>query len=215
MIDVASLTKTYTIDNQRIDVLKDITFSVPKAKFYVIRGPSGSGKTTLLNIIGGIDKPTSGKITIQEQELTEKDEDSLSDFRCNTVGYVFQSYNLVSTLTVSENIAFPMEWTRKPASEILKRVSELLETIGLMNRAHHFPSQLSGGEQQRVAFARALADEPTGNLDEKNVEKIIQILRNLREQEKTIIIATHEPQISELADQVLYLKDGHLASSNE
>jgi putative ABC transport system ATP-binding protein len=223
LIDVASLTKTYTIDNQRIDVLKDITFSVPKAKFYVIRGPSGSGKTTILNIIGGIDKPTSGKITIQEQELTEKDEDSLSDFRCNTVGYVFQSYNLVSTLTVSENIAFPMEWTRKPASEILKRVSELLETIGLMNRAYHFPSQLSGGEQQRVAFARALAndppiilaDEPTGNLDEKNVEKIIQILRNLREQEKTIIIATHEPQISELADQVLYLKDGHLASSNE
>ena len=113
-------------------------------------GPSGSGKTTLLNIIGGIDRPTKGKIIVAGEDLTEQDEDFLSDFRCNHVGFVFQSYNLVSTLTVAENVAFPMEWTQKPPDEIEKRVTELLETVGLEHRANHFPSQLSGGEQQRV-----------------------------------------------------------------
>jgi putative ABC transport system ATP-binding protein len=223
MIYAEALGKTYQVSDLKLEVLKDITLSIPKAKFTVICGPSGSGKTTLLNIIGGIDKPTSGKIFVAGQDLAVQDEDFLSDFRCNQVGFVFQSYNLVSTLTVAENIAFPMEWTRKPEQEIEKRVTELLETLGLQHRANHFPAQLSGGEQQRVAFARALAndpqlilaDEPTGNLDEKNAQKITQVLRLLKERGKTVIVSTHDQQIRELADQVLCLEDGKLASKNE
>jgi putative ABC transport system ATP-binding protein len=223
MIYAQALGKTYQVGDLKIEVLKDITLSIPKAKFIVICGPSGSGKTTLLNIIGGIDKPTSGKIFVAGQDLAVQDEDFLSDFRCNQVGFVFQSYNLVSTLTVAENVAFPMEWIRKPEQEIEKRITELLETVGLQHRANHFPSQLSGGEQQRVAFARALAndpqlilaDEPTGNLDTKNAQKIIQVLQLLKERGKTVIVSTHDEQIRELADQVLCLEDGKLASENE
>jgi putative ABC transport system ATP-binding protein len=223
MVYTERLVKAYQIGEEKIEVLKELTLSIQKAKFIAVRGPSGSGKTTLLNIIGGIDRPTSGKIFVDEQDLTLKDEDFLSDFRCNNVGFVFQSYNLVSTLTMAENVAFPMEWVRKPEREIEKRVTELLEIVGLQYRANHFPSQLSGGEQQRVAFARALAndpqlvlaDEPTGNLDTKNAQKIIQVLQILKERGKTIIVSTHDMKIIELADQVLYLEDGRLASKNE
>ena len=223
MVYTEALEKIYRVGSEKIEVLKDITLSIPKAKFIALCGASGSGKTTLLNIIGGIDKPTSGKIIVAGQDLVVKDEDFLSEFRCNNVGFVFQAYNLVSTLTMAENIAFPMEWTRKPEEEIEKRVSELLETVGLQHRANHFPSQLSGGEQQRVAFARALAnnpqlilaDEPTGNLDTKNAQKIIQVLQILKEEGKTIIVSTHDMQITELADQILWLKEGRLASDNE
>ncbi len=223
MINAQALGKAYQIGNEKLEVLKDVTFSILKAKFVVVSGPSGSGKTTLLNIIGGIDKPTTGKIFVNNEDLTDKDEDFLSDFRCNNVGFVFQAYNLVSTLTVAENVAFPMEWTGKPEEEIEKRITELLETVGLQNRANHFPAQLSGGEQQRVAFARALAndpqlilaDEPTGNLDEKNAQKIVQVLQLLKEKGKTVIVSTHELAIKELADQVLCLEEGKLAGKNE
>ena len=223
MIIAQALGKTYQIGNEKLEVLKGVTFSVPKAKFVVVSGPSGSGKTTLLNIIGGIDRPTTGKIFVDNQDLTDKNEDFLSDFRCNNVGFVFQAYNLVSTLTVAENIAFPMEWLEKPMSEIEKRITELLETVGLLNRANHFPAQLSGGEQQRVAFARALAndpqlilaDEPTGNLDEKNAMRIVQVLQMLKKTGKTVIVSTHDVDIIALADQVLCLEEGKLASNNE
>lgn len=223
MVYAQALSKIYQVGDLTLEVLKDITLLIPKEKFAVICGPSGSGKTTLLNIVGGIDKPTSGKIFVAGEDLTVQDEDFLSDFRCNNVGFVFQSYNLVSTLTVAENVAFPMEWTRKPEQEIEKRVNELLETLGLQNRANHFPSQLSGGEQQRVAFARALAndpqlilaDEPTGNLDIKNAQKITQVLQLLKEKGKTILVSTHDVEIRQLADQVLCLEDGKLAGKNE
>jgi len=223
MVQTEALEKTYELGDQKIEVLKHLDLSIPKAKFIALRGASGSGKTTLLNIIGGIDRPTSGKIFVAGQDLTLKDEDFLSDFRCNNVGFVFQAYNLVSTLTVAENVAFPMEWTRKPEEKIEIRVNELLETVGLQHRMNHFAAQLSGGEQQRVAFARALAndpqlilaDEPTGNLDTKNAQKIIQVLQILKEHGKTVIVSTHDLQIIELADQVLCLEDGRLASENE
>lgn len=218
-----SLGKAYQIGNEKLEVLKDITFSISKGKFVVLSGASGSGKTTLLNIIGGIDKPTTGKIFFNDQDLTVQNEDALSDYRCNSVGFVFQAYNLVSTLTVAENIAFPMEWTGKPLDGIGKRIAELLEMVGLQSRANHFPSQLSGGEQQRVAFARALAndpelalaDEPTGNLDDKNGQKIIQVLQMLKAKGKTVVVATHDVQIKQLADQVLCLEEGKLAGTNE
>jgi putative ABC transport system ATP-binding protein len=223
MVDAQALEKIYELGASRISVLKDINLEIPTAKFVVICGPSGSGKTTLLNIIGGIDRPTKGKIIVAEKDLTVQDEDFLSDFRCNNVGFVFQAYNLVSTLTVAENIAFPMEWTQTPEKGVEKRVEELLETVGLEHRANHFPSQLSGGEQQRVAFARALAndpelilaDEPTGNLDLKNAQKIIQVLQFLKSQGKTIIVSTHDLQIRELADQVFCLEEGKLVGQDE
>jgi putative ABC transport system ATP-binding protein len=223
MVSTQDLEKVYQIGNCKLVVLKDINLQIPKAKFAVLCGPSGSGKTTLLNIIGGIDKPTKGKIIVAEQDLTEQNEDFLSDFRCNNVGFVFQAYNLVSTLTVAENVAFPMEWTQKPEKDIEKRVLELLKTVGLEHRANHFPSQLSGGEQQRVAFARALAnnpelilaDEPTGNLDVKNAQKIVQVLQLLKSEGKTVIVSTHDLQIQELADQVFCLEDGRLVGNNE
>ena len=218
-----SLRKAYQLGETEVEVLKDVNLNIARGKFVAICGPSGSGKTTLLNIISGIDRPTSGKVIVLGQDLTIQDEDFLAEFRCDNVGFVFQAYNLVSTLTVAENVAFPMEWSRKPEAEIEKRVTELLETVGLQHRANHFPAQLSGGEQQRVAFARALAndpqlvlaDEPTGNLDAKNGQKITQILQMLKADGKTIIVATHDAQIIQLADQKLCLEDGRLASQDE
>ena len=222
-ISARSLGKAYTIDDDEVEVFKDINFDVALGEFVVICGPSGVGKTTLLNIISGIDQPSIGKITVLGQSLVNKDEDFLADFRCNNVGFVFQSYNLVSTLTVAENIAFPMEWRRKPSEEIETRVIELLGVVALQHRANHFPAQLSGGEQQRVAFARALAndpqlllaDEPTGNLDAKTGKKIIQILQMLKTGGKTVIVSTHDEKIMEFADRRFILEDGRLAITDE
>ncbi len=218
-----SLNKAYPVGDEEVEVLKGITFEVLRGEFVALCGPSGSGKTTLLNIISGIDRTTNGEVIVLGQNLTIQDEDFLADFRCNHVGFVFQSYNLVSTLTVAENVAFPMEWSRKSEAEIEKRVAELLETVGLNHRANHFPAQLSGGEQQRVAFARALAnnpelilaDEPTGNLDIKSGQKITQMLKQLKANGKTVIVATHDPELMQLADRILCLEDGRLASQDE
>lgn len=218
MVFTCKLGKFYELGESKIEVLKDINLNIQKAKFIALCGPSGSGKSTLLNIIGGIDRPTSGKIFVGNKELTNQNEDFLADFRCHQIGFVFQSYNLVSTLTVAENIAFPMEWLRISPDKIVERVDILLETIGLKHRDTHFPSQLSGGEQQRVALARALAnnpplvlaDEPTGNLDKKNAQKIIQALKLLKQNGKTIIVSTHDSNIQKLADEVLYLEEGQL-----
>lgn len=220
IISAVSLCKAYQIEDLEVPVLKNINLTIETGQFVALSGPSGSGKTTLLNIISGIDKPTTGKILVFDQDLAEQNEDVLADFRCNQIGFVFQSYNLVSTLTVAENIAFPMEWKRQPTKEIEKRVQDLLEKLGLTHRANHFPAQLSGGEQQRVAFARALAnnpplflaDEPTGNLDTKNGQKIIEILQNLKKEGKTIIASTHDTQIMQLADKKLCLDEGKLAT---
>ncbi len=222
-ISAQSLSKAYVMGEAEVEVLKDVSLTVAVGKFAVVCGPSGAGKTTLLNLISGIDKPTSGKIIVLGQNLAEQNEDFLAEFRCNNVGFVFQSYNLVSTLTVAENVAFPMEWQRKPAKDIEARITELLDTVGLQHRANHFPAQLSGGEQQRVAFARALAndpqlllaDEPTGNLDAENGQKILQLLRMLKAKGKTVIVSTHDAQIMQFADQKLCLEDGRLASQDE
>jgi putative ABC transport system ATP-binding protein len=218
-----SLNKAYHLGDEKIEVLKNVTLEVTRGEFVAICGPSSSGKTTLLNIISGIDRPTSGKIMVLSEDLTIQDEDFLADFRCNHVGFVFQSYNLVSTLTVAENVAFPMEWSRKSEEGVETRVAELLETVGLQHRENHFPAQLSGGEQQRVAFARALAndpelvlaDEPTGNLDTKNGQKITRMLRMLKANGKTVMVATHDPEIMNLADWTTCLDDGRLARQSK
>ncbi len=219
----SNLSKTYQLEDTSLDVLKNVNFNVNKGEFIVITGASGCGKTTLLNIVSGIDKPTDGEITVFDEKLTGRNESFLATFRCNTIGFVFQSYNLVSTLTVGENVAFPMEWLRKPSENIHKRVEGLLDMVGLQNRTEHFPHQLSGGEQQRVAFARALAndppllliDEPTGNLDEKISKKIIDIMQSLKSEMKTVMVATHDSRIVELADGKWLLEDGNLANLNE
>jgi putative ABC transport system ATP-binding protein len=219
-VSAIDVNKTYETADSRIDVLKNVNLNIAVGELVVVCGPSGSGKTTLLNLLGGIDRPTSGSIIIFGEDLIGKDEDALADFRCNKVGFVFQSYNLVSTLTVAENVAFPMEWTRKTGKHIEERVAKLLGAFGIQHRGNHFPAQLSGGEQQRVAFARALAndpplllaDEPTGNLDAENGKKIIESLRMLKNEGKTLIVSTHDSQLIQIADQRLCLEDGKLAS---
>ncbi len=211
------------MEDTQVEVLKDINLTVNQGQFVAIYGPSGAGKTTLLNIIGGIDKPTSGTLSVFDQDLTAQTENQLSTYRCNQVGFVFQAYNLISTLTVAENIAFPMEWKRTAPEEVTKKVAELIETFGMGHRANHFPAQLSGGEQQRVAFARALAndpplllaDEPTGNLDTKNGQKIIQILQTLKDQGKTVIVSTHDAAIMPLADLKFCIEEGKLAVADD
>jgi putative ABC transport system ATP-binding protein len=214
------LCKTYFVGDSQIEVLKDVDVSIEKGQFTVVSGDSGSGKTTLLNIISSIDRPTSGKVIVLGEDFSAQKEAALATFRCSNIGFVFQSYNLVSTLTVAENIGFPMEWLRKPTDYVEKRVQELLAMVGLGARAEHFPFQLSGGEQQRVAFARALAndpplllvDEPTGNLDKRTSAQVTQILTNLKNQGKTVVVATHDEAIIKSADQRLHLEEGMLTS---
>jgi len=216
----SSLCKTYQVGDTQIEVLKSVDISIGKGQFTVISGDSGSGKTTLLNIIGSIDRPTSGKVIVLGEDLSVQDEDSLAAFRCTNIGFVFQSYNLISTLTVAENVAFPMEWLRKPTDYVEKRVQELLAMVGLSARTEHFPFQLSGGEQQRVAFARALAndpplllvDEPTGNLDRRTSAQVAEILNNLKDEGKTVVVATHDEEIVKAAHQLLRLEEGMLTN---
>lgn len=216
------LCKTYQVGDTQIEVLKNVDLSIGKGQFTVISGDSGSGKTTLLNIIGSIDRPTSGRVVVLGEDLSAQDEDSLAVFRCSNIGFVFQSYNLISTLTVAENVGFPMEWLRKPTDYVEKRVTELLTMVGLSGRTEHFPFQLSGGEQQRVAFARALAndpplllvDEPTGNLDRRTSAQVAEILNTLKDEGKTIVVATHDEGIVKDAHQLLHLEEGMLTNVN-
>lgn len=216
----SSLRREYHIGDITIEALKGLNLEVTEGEFVTIHGPSGAGKTTLLNIIGGLDKPTTGEVVVFGNNLNASNEDFLATFRCAYIGFVFQSYNLISTLTALENVAFPIEiagWEGKRASE---RATKLLEIVGLSHRANHFPSQLSGGEQQRVAFARALAndpplllvDEPTGNLDLETSFEIVHILERLKAEKKTIIIATHDERIMQLANRTLELRNGKIVA---
>ncbi len=219
----SSLCKRYRIGAVMIEALRDLEFEVEKGEFVSIYGPSGAGKTTLLNLIGGLDKPTSGKVVVFGHDLGTYDEDFLATFRCAYVGFVFQSYNLISTLSAGENIAFVVELAGWPRERIVKRSEDLLKLVGLEHRENHFPAQLSGGEQQRVAFARALAndpplllaDEPTGNLDVKTGLEIVGILEKMKSKGKTVIVTTHDERILELANRTLCLHDGRIVDKNE
>ncbi len=218
VVEARSLCKEYILGNVAINVLKDVNLEVLESEFVVIRGASGSGKTTLLNLISGIEKPTKGKIIVYEYDLTKYNEDFLATFRCTNLGYVFQSYNLISTLTAKENIEFTVEIAGFSSEKATKKAKKLLKLVGLQDRGNHFPGQLSFGEQQRVAFARALAndpplmliDEPTGNLDRKTRQKIIRIIREMKNDAKTIIVATHDEEIAKYADKILLLNEGKI-----
>lgn len=216
-ITMCSLCMEYNISGRLIEALKDVNLEVAENEFIVVSGHSGAGKTTLLNIIGGLDKPTSGEINVFNHDLAVFDEEFLSTFRAAYVGYVFQSYNLISTLTTQENIIFPMQLVRWSDDKVMKQSEKLLKFVELEERADHFPSQLSGGEQQRAAFARALAndppllliDEPTGNLDLETGLKIIKIIEGLKG-EKTVVVVTHDIRIVDLANRKLVLSHGRI-----
>lgn len=218
VIQASSLSKEYPIGDSTVQALKEVSLEVSEGEFVCLEGPSGAGKTTVLSLVGGLDRPTSGDIKVFGHDLNGCDEDFLAVFRCVNVGFVFQSYNLISTLTAMENVAFAIELAGFSDDRVKKRPKDLLAEVGLSHRADHFPSQLSGGEQQRVAFARALAndppliliDEPTANLDEKTALEIVKLLANLKHKGKTVLVATHDERIFELADRVLHLRDGRL-----
>jgi len=202
-----------------IRVIDDISFDVKKGEFLAIQGPSGSGKTTLLALLAGLEKADAGSISVGEQDLTAMSEDQLALFRRNNVGFVFQSFNLIPTLNVVENIALPLFPASVPAREMFDRATKAAVAVGLGERLKHYPSQLSGGEQQRVAIARSLinnpqvifADEPTGNLDTKTGEKIIELLRQLnREKNKTFVLVTHDDRIARESDHIVKIVDGRI-----
>lgn len=214
----SSLCKEYKLADLVVEALTGVDLEVSDGEFVAIEGPSGSGKTTLLNLIGGIDRPTEGKVVVFGHDLNAYSEDFLATFRCAYIGFVFQSYNLISTLTALENVAFPIELAGWSGQRLRKHSEELLKLVGLPHRADHLPAQLSGGEQQRVAFARALAndpplvlvDEPTANLDLDSGSKIVNILMKMKEDGKTVIVATHDERIMKLANRTLHLLKGRL-----
>lgn len=217
-IEATALCKQFELDSVTVDAIKNLDLTVEEGDFVSIYGPSGAGKTTLLNLIGALDKPTSGKLVVLGHDLATYDENFLATFRSAYIGFVFQSYNLISTLTASENIAFVVELAGWEKERIKKRSQTLLELVGLEHRANHFPAQLSGGERQRVAFARALAndpqlllaDEPTGNLDTETGLAVISILERIRDEGKTVIVATHDEKLLKLSSRSLFLKNGRL-----
>ncbi len=219
IIEASRLTKTYQIDSRPIQVLDDVSLSVDAGEFLVIKGSSGSGKSTLLSILSGLDNPTSGNIFINGDEITNKSEDELAPLRNKTLGFVFQSFHLVPSLSSLENIIFPAELAGDADAET--RGQELLERVGLKGRATNFPHQLSGGEKQRVAICRALinkpqilfADEPTGNLDTKNGDAILELLLELhKEIQTTLVMVTHSPDVAQRAERVVTLQDGKVIS---
>jgi putative ABC transport system ATP-binding protein len=220
VVDLTSVSKEYVASGQQVRALDSVTFAVKEREVVAIVGPSGAGKTTLLNLIAGLETPSEGNVRVLGIDIADSDENFLSSFRSANIGFIFQSYNLVSTLTAAENVELMMElagWSDAARNE--KLTAELVNMVGLAERAHHLPSQLSGGEQQRVAIARALAndpplilaDEPTGNLDSNTGLEIVRLLARLREERhKTVIITTHDDRVVELADTIYRLDRGKL-----
>ena len=217
MIELRGVSKTVTSGSELLTILHPLTLDIPRGQFVAIVGPSGSGKSTLLGLIAGLDAPSSGAVLIDGVDITRLDEDSLARLRGEKIGFVFQFFHLIPSLTAYENVAVPMEIAG--SADVGRRAQRLLEEVGLTDRAHHYPSQLSGGEQQRVALARALAndpafvlaDEPTGNLDTTNGRHIMELLREIHASRKTtIVLVTHEAELAAMADARLVLRDGRV-----
>jgi putative ABC transport system ATP-binding protein len=219
LIEMQSVTKTYPMGEITVRALNGLSLSVERGEFIVLLGPSGSGKTTTLNLIGGLDRPSGGKLTVNGEEITGLSETRLAEYRRRSIGFIFQFFNLIPTLTAVENVEFALALTRRGA--LRPRAIEFLARVGLQKRADHFPSQLSGGEQQRVAIARALAnrpplllcDEPTGNLDADTGRQVLQSLRNSNKNEgATVVLVTHNTSIAPMADRVVRLHDGAVSA---
>ncbi|HEX6644355.1 MAG TPA: ABC transporter ATP-binding protein [Gemmatimonadales bacterium] len=224
MLRCEQLTKTYVSGGRDLTVLKDITFHLEPGGFLAVIGPSGSGKTTLLGLLAGLDRPTSGTVVLDGTDLGALDEDARARLRRDRVGFVFQSFQLVPTLTALENVLVPLELAgsgRNGAADIEARARDLLDRVGLGARAHHYPAQLSGGEQQRVALARAFsnrprilfADEPTGNLDARTGHVIVELMGELnRDLGTTLVLVTHDPDLASRAQRTIRLADGAIVS---
>ena len=217
IISVKNISKRYKIGKQTVDALKDVSLSIGKGEFVAITGASGSGKSTLLQMIGCLDKPTSGGVVIEGEETTKLGENALSELRQKSIGFVFQSFYLQPFLRLNDNLAVPAMFTNEKKKEIDSKVERLLQQVGLSERAKHFPKELSGGQIQRAAIARALvnnpriilADEPTGNLDSTNSKAIIDLFRAIRDKlGTTIVVVTHDAEIARQADRIIKLKDG-------
>ena len=217
ILKVEHLSKIYGQGENEVRALDDVSFSVEKGQFVAIIGPSGSGKSTLLHILGGVDRPTSGKVYLEWQDVFAQNEEQLAIFRRRQVGLIYQFYNLIPVLDVMENITLPVLLDGRRVNR--ERLQKLLETLNLTDRAHHLPNQLSGGQQQRVSIGRALmnapavvlADEPTGNLDSKSSQEIVALLkRSNREYGQTLIVITHDESIALQADRILAIEDGHI-----
>jgi len=220
MIQVSGLTKTIRTPTHQVEILKGIDLEIPRGQFAAIMGPSGSGKSTLLGLLAGLDAPTAGRIVLDGVDITGLEEDALALLRGRKIGFVFQSYHLIPTLTAEENVLLPLELSGI-SNGSSARARDLLESVGLLDRRDHYPVQLSGGEQQRVALARAfvgrppilLADEPTGNLDTANGQVVLDLLMTLNRREgTTLVLVTHDPQISAQADRRITLRDGLVVS---
>ena len=221
IVELVNVVKVYRLgEGVEVPALRGVSLKIDKGEFVSVQGPSGSGKTTLLNMIGGLDKPTKGRVIIDGVDITDLGEKELAHFRREKIGFIFQTYNLVPLLTALENVELPMMLSGKfSESEVRRRAEELLALVGLEDRMHHRPTQLSGGEQQRVAIARALAnepaiilaDEPTGNLDSKTGYEIFGLLRKLSEERgATVIVVTHNLELANLTDRIIYLRDGRV-----
>ena len=219
MIELNNVTKTVRSGTEDLTILDDVSFDIPSGQFVAVTGASGSGKSTLLGLIAGLDAPTSGKIVVDGDDVTASSEDGLARIRSEKIGFVFQSFHLIPSLTAFENILIPMELLG--VDNVRDRASRLLDAVDLANRGHHYPSELSGGEQQRVAIARAfanrpkilLADEPTGNLDSKNGGHIFDLMKQLHaENNVTLVLVTHDPILAAQAQRQIILADGKVIS---
>ncbi len=217
---VVNLVKNYPLEGVVVRALRGVSLDFEEGDFVALMGPSGSGKSTLLNLLGCLDRPTSGRYELGGRDVSRLDDEQLSAIRGRYLGFIFQSYNLIQQYTVAENIAVPLLYRRRADASGQRRCRRLAEVVGLGNRLHHRPAQLSGGQQQRVAIARALvndphlilADEPTGNLDTRTSNEILELLRALNEAGKTIIMVTHENDVAAWARRVVHLRDGHVES---
>lgn len=217
-IEITDLRKSYQMGREVVHALDGVNLSIDAGTFWAVMGPSGSGKSTLMYLIGGLDRPTSGRIIVDGQEVDAMDENALAIYRQRTVGFVFQSFNLISSLTALENVAFPMRFAGVGRNKRRERARELLTRVGLETRLDHRPTELSGGQQQRVAIARALvndphlilADEPTGNLDTASGMSIMELMAELREENRTILVVTHDPRMTEFATHTAQMLDGRI-----
>lgn len=219
MVKLQNINKSFTRGKEKIDVLNNLNLDIPVSDFLALMGPSGSGKSTLLNLIGGLDTPNSGEISVDGQRIDQLSTSALTQWRANHVGFIFQFYNLLPALSAAGNVSLPLLLTNLNRTERQKHTQTALDVVGLGDRAHHKPSELSGGQQQRVAIARALVsdpsllicDEPTGDLDRRTADDILQLLQDLNQNHgKTIIMVTHDPKAAEYAKRVLHLDKGLL-----
>lgn len=218
-VEMQGVSKSYLLGQVRVDALRDVNINIASERFTVLSGQSGSGKTTLLNLIGGIDSPDSGRLVVANQELLSLDDDRCSAFRARHLGFIFQNFNLIPVLTARENVEIPLLLQHRNAAHRRRAVTQMLDNVGLGDKADSLPGQLSGGQRQRVAIARALvhrpalvlADEPTANLDSKTGMSILQLLRRLqKERSVTVIFSSHDPQVIAEADDLYLVRDGSI-----